>query len=251
LQTQTVEEPQSMIRLGINVDHVATVRQARGVDVPDPVEAALIAEKAGADGITMHLREDRRHIQERDVKLLRQRARTKVNLEMAVTPAMVKFAAKLRPDDACFVPEKRQELTTEGGLNVVTHKKRITDAVLRLQDRGIHVALFIDPVTAQIECAKEVGAHAIEIHTGTYCNANGAKREKERRAIVAAAKLAHSFGLEVHGGHGLNYDNVMPIAKIAEMVELNIGHSIIARAVIVGIEQAVREMKQLLAKARG
>ena len=160
-----------MIRLGINVDHVATLRQARGIDVPDPVEAALLAEKAGADGITVHLREDRRHIQERDVKLLCQRARTKVNLEMAVTAAMVKFAARLRPGDACFVPEKRQELTTEGGLDVIAHKQRVKDAVARLEDRGIHVALFIDPMTDQIECAKEVGAHAIEIHTGSYCNA--------------------------------------------------------------------------------
>ena len=239
-----------MIRLGVNVDHVATVRQARGIDVPDPVEAALLAEKAGADGITVHLREDRRHIQARDVKLLRQRARTKVNLEMAVTPAMVKFAAKLGPDDACFVPEKRQELTTEGGLNVVVHKRKVQDAVARLQDRGIHVALFIDPVTAQIESATEVGAHAIEIHTGGYCNAKGAKREKELSAIIAAAKLAQSLGLEVHGGHGLNYENVLPIARIPQMVELNIGHSIIARAVIAGIEQAVREMKELLKRAR-
>ena len=240
-----------MIRLGINVDHVATLRQARGIDVPDPVAAALLAEKAGADGITVHLREDRRHIQERDVKLLRQRARSKINLEMALTPAMVKFAAKLRPDDACFVPEKRQELTTEGGLDIVAHKQRVKDAVARLQDRGIHVALFIDPVKAQIDCAKEVGAHAIEIHTGSYCNATGAKREKERRVIAAAAKLAQSFGLEVHGGHGLNYDNVRPIAKIPEMVELNIGHSIIARALFVGMERAVREMKELLDRARG
>ncbi len=240
-----------MIRLGINVDHVATVRQARGIDVPDPVDAALLAENAGADSITVHLREDRRHIQEHDVKLLRQRARSKVNLEMAVTPAMVKFAAKLAPDDACFVPEKRQELTTEGGLDVVAHKKKIKDAVTRLQDHGIHVALFINPVRAQIECAKEAGAQAIEIHTGTYCNRTGARREKELRRIMAAAKLAKSFGLEVHGGHGLNYTNVLPIAKIAEIVELNIGHSIIARALYVGIEQAVREMKELLAKARG
>ena len=240
-----------MIRLGINVDHVATLRQARGVAVPDPVAAALLAERAGADGITVHLREDRRHIQERDVKLLRQRAQSKVNLEMALTPAMIQFAAKVRPDDACFVPEKRQELTTEGGLDVVAHKQRVKAAVARLEDRGIHVALFIDPVAAQIECAKEVGAHAIEIHTGSYCNATGARREKQRRAIAAAAKLAHSLGLEVHGGHGLDYDNVTPIAKLPEMVELNIGHSIIARAVIVGIEQAVREMKQLLNRARG
>jgi pyridoxine 5-phosphate synthase len=238
------------IRLGINVDHVATVRQARLANFPDPVEAALLAEKAGADGITIHLREDRRHVQEHDVKRLRARAETKVNLEMAVTPAMVGFAAKVGPDDACFVPEKRAELTTEGGLDVVAHKRRVRDAVARLQDRGIHVALFIDPVKAQIETAREVGAHAIEIHTGSYCNAQGTKRAKELRAIIAGAKLAHSLGLEVHGGHGLDYDNVPPIAKIAEIVELNIGHSIIARAVIVGIVQAVREMRRLLNLSR-
>ena len=239
-----------MIRLGVNVDHVATVRQARLAQVPDPVEAALLAEKAGADGITVHLREDRRHIQEHDVRLLRERAKTKVNLEMAVTPAMVKFAEKLRPEDVCFVPEKRQELTTEDGLDVVAHRSRVRNAVARLQDRGIHVALFIDPVKAQIACARAVGARAIEIHTGAYCNAAGAKRETELRKIIAAAKLAKELGLEVHGGHGLDYENVTAIAKIDEIVELNIGHSIIARAVIVGIEQAVREMKELLTQAR-
>jgi pyridoxine 5-phosphate synthase len=239
-----------MIRLGVNVDHVATVRQARLIDVPDPVEAALLAEQAGADGITVHLREDRRHIQERDVQLLRQRARTKVNLEMAVTPAMVAFALKVKPADACFVPEKRQELTTEGGLDVLRQRGKIEPAVAQLQGRGINVALFIDPVKEQIETAKAVGAHAIEIHTGTYCNAMGAQRQKELRKIMGAVKLATSLGLEVHGGHGLNYDNVLPIAQIPAIVELNIGHSIIARAVIVGIEQAVREMKQLLQEAR-
>ena len=240
-----------MIRLGVNVDHVATVRQARGTESPDPVEAALRAEKAGADGITVHLREDRRHIQERDVKLLRARAKTKLNLEMAVTPAMVRFAATVKPDDACFVPEKRRELTTEGGLDVVAHKTKVGNAVAKLQDRGIRVALFIDPVDEQIEAAKETGAHGIEIHTGAYCNATGNKREKERRAIIAAAKHATSLGLEVHGGHGLDYENVLPIARVPEIVELNIGHSIVARAILVGIEQAVREMKELLAKARG
>ena len=239
-----------MIRLGVNVDHVATVRQARMAQLPDPVEAALLAEKAGANGITVHLREDRRHIQEHDVRRLMERGKTKVNLEMAVTPAMVRFAENLRPQDACFVPEKRQELTTEGGLNVIAHKRKIKDAVVRLQARGIQVALFIDPVKEQIECAKETGAHGIEIHTGTYCNATGAKRERELRKIVAGAQLAKRLGLEVHGGHGLDYENVLPIAGIPEIVELNIGHSIIARAVIVGIQQAVREMKQLLSKAR-
>jgi pyridoxine 5-phosphate synthase len=239
-----------VIRLGVNVDHVATVRQARKVEAPDPVEAALLAEKAGADGITVHLREDRRHIQERDVELMRQRLKTKLNLEMAVTPAMVALAEKLRPDDACFVPEKREELTTEGGLDVLANKQKILEAVKRLQDRGIHVSLFIDPQKNQLETAKAVGAYAVEIHTGAYCNAAGAEREKERDAVAAAAALAHSLGLEVHGGHGLNYDNVLSIVTIPEIVELNIGHSIIARAVIVGIEQAVREMKQVLAKSR-
>jgi pyridoxine 5-phosphate synthase len=239
-----------MIRLGVNVDHVATVRQARLAQLPDPVEAALLAEIAGANGITVHLREDRRHIQEHDVRRLMERGKTKVNLEMAVTAAMVRFAEKLRPHDACFVPEKRLELTTEGGLNVVAYRRKITDAVARLQARGIQVALFIDPVTAQIECAKETGAHGIEIHTGGYCNAVGAKRERELRKIIANAQLAKQLGLEVHGGHGLDYDNVLPVARIPEMVELNIGHSIIARAVIVGMRQAVREMKQLLSKAR-
>ena len=239
-----------MIRLGVNVDHVATLRQARRVDVPDPVQAALLAEEAGAQGITVHLREDRRHIQERDVEVLRARVKTKLNLEMAVTPAMVAYAEKARPDDACFVPENRAELTTEGGLNVLAHKGRIAEAVKRLQGNGIHVSLFIDPETAQIETAREVGAGGIEIHTGNYCNAAGAARETELEAVIAGARLARRLGLEVHGGHGLNYENVSPVARIPEIVELNIGHSIIARAVIAGIAQAVREMTELLAKAR-
>ena len=238
------------MRLGVNIDHVATVRQARRAEIPDPLEAALLAEKAGADGITVHLREDRRHIQEHDVERLWQRIATKLNLEMAVTPAMVSFAEKLRPDDACFVPEKREELTTEGGLEVIAHREKVKDAVARLQGRGIHVSLFIDPDAAQIEAAREAGADAIEIHTGAYCNASGVKSEKDLKAIVNAASLAQSLGLEVHGGHGLGYQNVLPVAKISEIVELNIGHSIIARAVMVGIEQAVREMKELLAKGR-
>ncbi len=239
-----------MIRLGVNVDHVATVRQARRVDVPDPLEAALLAERAGADGITVHLREDRRHIQERDVELLRERIQTKLNLEMAVTPAMVHYAHGLQPDDACFVPEKREELTTEGGLDVSAHKSKVIEAVKKLQDHGIHVSLFIDPERRQIETAKETGAHAIEIHTGAYCNASAKDRDKELGIMAEAASFARSLGLEVHGGHGLNYENVLPIARIPEIVELNIGHSIIARAVIVGIEQAVREMKELLAQAK-
>jgi pyridoxine 5-phosphate synthase len=239
-----------MIRLGVNVDHVATVRQARRAEYPDPLEAALLAEKAGADGITVHLREDRRHIQERDVERLHSEIKTKINLEMAVTPAMVAFAEQLRPADACFVPEKREELTTEGGLDVVAHETKVTDAVRTLQGCGVQVSLFIDPVKAQIECAERTGAHAIEIHTGSFCNANASIREKERAEIVNAATLAAGLGLEVHAGHGLDYQNVLPIAQIPEIVELNIGHSIIARAVIVGIEQAVREMKEVLLRAR-
>lgn len=239
-----------MIRLGVNVDHVATVRQARRAEVPDPVAAALLAEKAGADGITIHLREDRRHIQERDVERLREQAATKINLEMAVTPAMVAYAEKIRPHDACFVPEKREELTTEGGLDIVAHKIKMKDAVKKLQDRGIHVSLFIDPMQTQIETAKEVGADAIEIHTGAYCNVAMAARQRELAAVADAAALARRLGLEVHAGHGLDYGNVLPIAKIPEIVELNIGHSIIARAVIVGISQAVTEMKELLNRVR-
>jgi pyridoxine 5-phosphate synthase len=239
-----------LIRLGVNVDHVATVRQARRVDVPDPVEAALVAEAAGADGITVHLREDRRHIQERDVQLLRDRLQTKLNLEMAVTPAMVAFAENIRPDDACFVPEKREELTTEGGLDVVSHREKIGEAAQRLQSLGVRVTLFVDPERGQIEASREACAHAVEIHTGAYCNALGIEREKQLRAIVEASKLAQSLGLEVHGGHGLNYDNVLAIAQISEMTELNIGHSIVARAIIVGIEQATREMKDILNKSR-
>jgi pyridoxine 5-phosphate synthase len=239
-----------LIRLGVNVDHVATVRQARRVDVPDPVEAALLAETAGADGITVHLREDRRHIQERDVRVLRQRLHTKLNLEMAATPAMLAFAEKIRPDDACFVPEKREELTTEGGLDVVSHRQKIREGTQRLQSLAVRVSLFVDPETAQIEASRDAGAHAVEIHTGAYCNALDLEREKQLQAILEASKLAQSLGLEVHGGHGLNYDNVLAIAQIPEMAELNIGHSIIARAIIVGIEQAVREMKDLLSKAK-
>ena len=239
-----------MIRLGVNIDHVATVRQARRAAEPDPLEAALLAERGGADGITVHLREDRRHIQEHDVQELRRQIATKLNLEMAVTPSMVALAETLRPDDACFVPEKREELTTEGGLDVLAHRKKLKEAAARLQARGIRVSLFIDPDPAQIEAAKDTAAHAIEIHTGAYCNAAPEARQKEAEAIADGARQASWLGLEVHGGHGLDYRNVLRIAEIPEIVELNIGHSIVARAVMVGMEQAVREMKALLAKVR-
>ncbi|HWP60508.1 MAG TPA: pyridoxine 5'-phosphate synthase [Candidatus Acidoferrales bacterium] len=240
-----------MIRLGVNIDHVATVRQARRAAVPDPVEAALAAEKGGADGITVHLREDRRHIQDQDVERLRRSVRTKLNLEMAVTEEMLAKAEQLRPDDACFVPERREELTTEGGLDVAGQLAKVRRGVERLQGRGIRVSLFVDPDERQIRASREAGAHAVEIHTGRYCDAaKGAERE-ELDKIVAAAALAHGLGLEVHAGHGLNYQNVIPVARIPQIVELNIGHSIVARAVMVGLEQAVREMKELLNRARG
>src|SRR5258707_3130730 len=192
-----------MIRLGVNVDHVATVRQARRAEVPDPVTAALLAEKAGADGITVHLREDRRHIQEREVERLREQVATKINLEMAVRPAMVAYAEKNRPRDVCFVPEKREELTTEGGLDVVAHKIKVKDAVTKLQDRGIHVSLFIDPSQAQIETAQEVGAYAIEIHTGAYCNVAKAARQLELAAVADAAAVERHHSVEVVCSHRL------------------------------------------------
>ena len=239
-----------MIRLGVNVDHVATVRQARSAVVPDPVEAALIAERSGADGITIHLREDRRHIQERDVLRLRERATTKLNLEMAVTEEMVRKAVEFRPNDACFVPERREELTTEGGLDVAGQRARVQEGVRRLQKHGIRVSLFVDPVESQIKASQAVGAHGVEIHTGAYCNA-GANQAEELKKIQKAAALARGLGLEVHAGHGLDYENVIPVARVEEIVELNIGHSIIARAIIAGMEQAVREMKEILNRARG
>ena len=239
-----------MIKLGVNIDHVATVRQARRVEYPDVVAAALAAERGGADGITVHLREDRRHIQDADVDQLRVRIATKLNLEMAATAEMVANACRVRPQDVCIVPERRQELTTEGGLDAAAQCEVFSRIIPELRCAGIRVSLFIDPVKKQIDCAKRTGAHGIEIHTGRYCNANLSARDQERAAIVNAASLAASLGLEVHAGHGLDYDNVLPVAQISQIVELNIGHSIIARAVMVGIEQAVREMKELLTRAR-
>jgi len=235
------------LRLGVNVDHVATLRQARGVDYPDPVEAALLAQAAGADGITVHLREDRRHIQERDVLELRRRLRVKLNLEMAVSDAMVDLALRVRPDDACFVPERREELTTEGGLDVAAHAARVTAAIGRLAAAGIRVALFIDPEPVQIAASQRAGGNAVELHTGDYANAPDAARgARELVRLGAAAAVAAGLGLEVHAGHGLALDNVGPVAAIPEIVELNIGHAIVARAVLVGMEAAVREMKALL-----
>lgn len=237
-----------MVRLGVNVDHVATLRQARGVSYPDPVEAALLAESAGADAITVHLREDRRHIQEDDVARLRARIRTRLNLEMAATDAMIALAEQLRPDDVCLVPERREELTTEGGLDVAGQAARIAAAVARLAATGIRVSLFVAPEEEQVRAALAAGAPVIELHTGEYANAEGRSvvaRELDR--LTRAAALGRRLGLQINAGHGLTLDNVRPIARIPELSELNIGHSIVARAVMVGMAAAVREMKAAIA----
>ena len=237
--------------LGVNVDHVATLRQARGTDYPDPVEAALQAEQAGADSITVHLREDRRHIQDHDVERLQQRKQTRVNLEMAVTDEMVAIACRLRPADVCLVPEKREELTTEGGLDVRANLAGVTAATAQLAAAGIRVSLFIDPDNAQIDAAVDSGAPVIELHTGTYADAPDAAAEAaEQERIMVAAGYAHSRGLVVNAGHGLHLDNVTAIAAIPEIVELNIGHSLIADAVFSGLPAAVGAMKQRMLAAR-
>jgi pyridoxine 5-phosphate synthase len=235
------------IALGVNIDHVATLRQARRGRQPDPLHAALAAELAGADAITLHLREDRRHIQEHDVRSLRERLQTRMNLELAVTDEMLAFAADVRPADCCLVPERRAELTTEGGLAVAGQVSRIQAATAALAARGIRVALFIDPDAAQIEAAAETLAPAVELHTGAYANAVGTAQARELERLSEAARRAAHLGLEVHAGHGLDYHNVQPVAALAQVVELNIGHAIIARAVFTGIEAAVREMKALMA----
>jgi pyridoxine 5-phosphate synthase len=238
------------IALGVNIDHVATLRQARGIDYPDPVHAALLAEQSGADSITLHLREDRRHIQDRDVTLLRRLLQTRMNLEMAVTAEMIGIAGEVRPQDCCLVPESRAEVTTEGGLDVRTQEARIEDACRALAAAGVRVSLFIDPDSAQIEAARRVGAPVIELHTGTYANASGAARAHELERVRAAAALGASLGLVVNAGHGLNYHNVEPIAAIREIVELNIGHAIIGRAIFDGLPKAIRDMKELMRAAR-
>ena len=238
------------IALGVNIDHVATLRQARRIDYPDPVHAALLAEQSGADSITLHLREDRRHIQDRDVTLLRRLLQTRMNLEMAVTAEMIRIAGEVRPQDCCLVPESREEVTTEGGLDVRAQEARLDDACRTLAAAGVRVSLFIDPETAQIEAARRVGAPVVELHTGAYANASGAARAHELERVRAAASLAASLGLVVNAGHGLNYHNVEPIAAIREIVELNIGHAIIARAVFDGLPKAVRDMKDLMRAAR-
>lgn len=239
-----------MIKLGVNIDHVATLRQARGTTYPDPVEAALIAESAGADAITLHLREDRRHIQDRDVEILRGLLQTRMNLESAVTDEMVEFAQHIKPHDVCLVPERREELTTEGGLDVLRYFQQVERACRKLAESDIRVSLFIDADEAQIEAAAQTGAPAIEIHTGHYADMQTADEERSEleRIRIAVAK-GIGLGLKVNAGHGLHYRNVQPIAAINGISELNIGHAIVAHALFVGFEQAVREMKDLMLKA--
>jgi pyridoxine 5-phosphate synthase len=241
-----------MIRLGVNIDHVATVRQARRAAEPDPVAAAVLALLGGADGITVHLREDRRHIQDRDVRLLRQVVTNRLNLELSVADAIVVIACEVKPDEATLVPERRQELTTEGGLDVVAHQQAVAKAMQALGKCGIEVSLFIDPDTRQIEMAHVLGAKAVEIQTARYSEARtAADRQRELEALRTATDVARQLGLHVHMGHGLNYENVGLVARLAGVEELNIGHSIVSRAVLVGMERAVREMKDAICAAAG
>lgn len=239
-----------MIELGVNIDHVATLRQARGTSYPDPLRAALIAEAAGADAITLHLREDRRHIQDRDVETLRAQLTKRMNLEAAVTPEMIEFARRIRPQDVCLVPERRMELTTEGGLDVVGQFERMRQACQSLAQSGIRVSLFINADIAQIDAAKAAGAPVVELHTGRYADSRGSEQRAEFKHLCQAVEHGNRIGLKVNAGHGLNYDNVAEIAAVPGIAELNIGHAIVAEAVFIGWEAAVRLMKRLMTEAR-
>lgn len=238
------------IFLGVNIDHIATIREARGTDYPSPIEGALLCEQSGADSITLHLREDRRHIQDKDVEVLRHKLTTKMNLEMAATDEMVTIASQIQPQDCCLVPEKREELTTEGGLDVASQISRMQDVCAKLAESNVTVSLFIDADKKQIDAAKMCGAPVIELHTGHYADFVGQAQQQEFERIKAMATYAHSIGLQVNAGHGLTLENTPAIAKLPEIVELNIGHSIVARAVFVGLEVATREMKDLMLSAR-
>ncbi len=239
------------ILLGVNIDHVATLRQARGTRYPDPLQAAMLVELAGADGLTLHLREDRRHIQERDVELLRELLNIPMNLEMALTDGMVAIAERIRPENCCLVPERREELTTEGGLDVAGHYPQLRDGCKRLADAGISVSLFIDPEPRQLETAVRLDVPVVEIHTGRYADAaSRQQREEEYLRIARAVELGSQSGLQVNAGHGLSYQNVKPVAALPQVRELNIGHAIVARALFTGLEEAVREMKRLMLEAR-
>lgn len=240
----------SPILLGVNIDHIATLRQARGTRYPDPVKAAMDAEFAGADAITLHLREDRRHIQERDVYLINDVLQTRMNLEMAVTEPMLTIAEKIKPSDCCLVPEKREELTTEGGLDVASQIDKMKDACHRMAEADVRVSLFIDADKTQIDAAAEVKAPVIEIHTGHYADCTGAEQQRELERIIEGVSYARSLGLHVNAGHGLHYHNVQVIAALADIEELNIGHAIIAQALFCGLEKAIKEMKSLMIMAR-
>lgn len=238
------------IRLGVNLDHIATVRQARRTHEPDPVYAALLIELGGADQITIHLREDRRHVQDRDLRLLRDISQLPINQEMAITEEMLGIALDIKPEFACLVPEKAEEITTEGGLDVVGNKARVKDAIERLHDGGIQVSIFIDPHKDQLELSRELGAEAVELHTGDYSAARGSTRAQLLERLQQMAEFGGKLGLQMHAGHGLSYQNVSPVARIPEITELNIGHSIVARSVYVGLQQAVAEMRSLMDQAR-
>jgi pyridoxine 5-phosphate synthase len=238
------------IQLGVNIDHVATLRQARGGRSPDPLLAALVAEQWGADAITLHLREDRRHVQDRDVRALRGALQTRMNLEIAAIAEMVAIALDVQPRDVCLVPEKRTELTTEGGLDVAAQARAVAQACRKLADGGIRVSLFIDPDPAQVDAAAGAGAPVVELHTGAYAEAQGADRARELLRLVEAARRATAAGLAANAGHGLDYHNVGPVAAIPELAELNIGHAIVSRAVFAGLGPAVAEMKRLMVEAR-
>ncbi|MCX8229698.1 MAG: pyridoxine 5'-phosphate synthase [Planctomycetota bacterium] len=238
-----------MPRLHVNIDHVATLRQARQGNLPDPVFAAGLAELAGANGITVHLREDRRHIRERDVRILKETVKTLLNLEISATPEMVKFALEIQPDQVCFVPERREELTTEGGLCVADYADILQSAIPSLKNAGIEVSLFVDPMPEPIEEAARLDADIVELHTGAYANATGKAKETELQRLTTAANYAQEFNLRVNAGHGLDFDNVLPVAQIRHIEELNIGYAIICRSIYIGLDQAVREMQDRILAA--
>jgi len=246
----TAQVVKPILELGINIDHVATLRNARGTVYPDPLRAAKLAEEAGADLITLHLREDRRHIKDADLLALRPLIKTRMNLECAVTPEMLDIACKVKPHDVCLVPEKREEVTTEGGLDVLGKFEVVKAATKQLKDAGIRVSLFIDPEQKQIQAAKDVGASVVELHTGRYADLSGAEQKTELERIRKAAQFGKSIGLRVNAGHGLHEGNVMPIAAIAELSELNIGHAIVAEALFKGWQQAITDMKSLMVQGR-
>jgi pyridoxine 5-phosphate synthase len=240
----------SKLRLGVNIDHVATVRNARGGDNPDPVRAAMLAQEAGADGITAHLREDRRHIRDEDIVALTQNLKVPLNLEMAATDEMLAIALKARPHAACIVPEKREERTTEGGIDCIGQHNRLKPIVSALTEAGIRVSMFIEPDRKQLDAARALGAPVVELHTGAYANAQGAAREHLLKKIHNAAEFGADLGLEIHAGHGLTYENVKPVAAIAHLRELNIGHFLVGEAIFVGLEVSIRKMRQLMDEAR-